>query len=631
LGEGAMISLKNVSKIFCRDFDRARSYGFSDIVRGGRRPVPRPFEFFALQNVSLQLAAGESLVVFGTEQSGKSTIARLLSGLLRPDIGQVVVAGRVQCPPTGKLGLNPYMTLREYVELLSAVLGVPVNRQRAYLTAVLDRCELGPLIDTRMANFPRAALRLLTMTASLLADGDVFVFDDAYVAGTGAARVRCLEHVGEIVSTRTTVILTGTPKLPPFPVDHAMILHEGRALYYGHPTAMLQVFDTLVADLKQARADAETSAGDDIEPTRTAVSLTQHLSAKNRAARTSMTPFLADTEAHGLASSDKPILLGPWMGNANWELLYWRPYVSWLLEQLDRSRRRVIAVSRAGADVWYQALGNEYVDLLDLYSPEEFERISAERLRVTGMRKQRYISDVERDILNVVARRLDLNLEDCDVVHPATMFRMFDEVWRGRLPPDFVLQYCRFPGLLEAAPPMGLDLPPRYIAVRFSVEPTYGDRAAAHDYVNELVQALAARIPVVSLDTGYSVEGAEFELEPCEGLISMHDRVPARRSLELQTQVVAGASAFVGTLGGSVPLAMSCGVQTTGLYLEQPGFASVQRAIAELMSVAMGHDALDYVDMTDVSASTLVGRLMRTRPRARRRQQNKLHGFAANG
>lgn len=625
-----MISFKNVSKIFCRDFDRARSYGFSDMMRGGRRPVPRALEFFALQEVSLQLAAGESLVVFGTEQSGKSTMSRLLTGLLRPDIGQVVVNGRVQAPGSGKLGLNPYMTLREYVELLSAVFGVPVSRQQEHLTAVLDRCEIGSLIDTRMANFPRASLRPLTMTASLLADGDVFVFDDSYVAGTGAARVRCLEHVGEIVDTRTTVILTSTPKLPPFPVDHAMILHEGRALYYGEPTAMLQVFDTLVADLKQARDDAEASADDDVRPARTAVSLTQHLSTKNRTARRSMTPFLADAEAHGLASSEKPILLGPWMGNANWELLYWRPYVSWLLEQLGPSQRRIIAVSRAGADAWYGGLSSEYVDLLDLYSVEDFERVSAERLEVTGMRKQRYISDVERDILTRVARALDLGLDDCDVVHPATMFRMFDEVWRGRLPPDFVLQYCRFADL-EAVPPVGVDLPPRYVAVRFSVEPTYGDRAAAHDYVNELVQALATRIPVVSLDTGYSVEGAEFELEPCDGMISMHGRVPARRALELQTQVVAGATAFVGTLGGSVPLAMACGIPTTGLYLEQPGFAAVQRTIAELMSVAMGHDAVDYVDMTEVPASTLAGRLVRTRRKVRRRHQNKPHGLAING
>jgi ABC-type polysaccharide/polyol phosphate transport system ATPase subunit len=629
--DNAMISFKNVSKIFCRDFDQARSYGFSDIMRGGRRPVPRPLEFFALQNVSLQLAVGESLVVFGTEQSGKTTMARLLCGLFRPDIGQVEVAGRVQCPASGKLGLNPYMTLREYLELLAAVLGVPVNRQRAYLTAVVDHCEIGSLIDTRMANFPRASLRPLTMAASLLADGDIFVFDGSYAAGSGTARVRCLEQVGEIVSTRTTVFFTGTPKLPPFPVDHAMILHEGRALYYGEPTAMLQVFDTLVADLKQARTDAEGSTGDDPRPPSTAVSVTQHLSTKNRAARSAMTPFLADSEAHRLGSSRGPILVGPWMGNSHSELLYWRPYVSWLLEQFDRSQRCIVAVSRAGADLWYRDLGSQYVDLLDLYSLEEFERLSAERLRATGMRKQRSISDVEQDILKSVARSLNLNLDECEVVHPGAMFRMVDEVWRRRLPADFVLRYSRFVKL-QAAPPVDMDLPPRYVAARFNVETTYGGRAAAHDYVNEFVRALAAHLPVVTLDSGYSVEGEEFVLEPCDGLISMQGVVSARRSLELQTRVVAGATACVGTLGGTLPLALSLGVPTTCLYLEQPGFFAVHRTISDLMSTAVGATALDYVDMANEPATELAVRLLRADRRTGGRSRTSTHaGLAANG
>ena len=620
-----MISVTNISKIFSRDFDRARSYGFSDMVRGGRRPVPRPFEFFALQDLSLHLPAGESLVVFGTPGSGKTTLARLVCGLFRPDIGHIEIAGRVQCPPRGKLGLNPYMTLREYIVLLSGVLGVPVNRQQTYLTAVVDECDVGSLVDTRMANFPRSYLRTLTMNASLLADGDVFVFDDAYVAGSGAARVRCLERVAEVVRTRTTLILTATPKLPPFAVNHAMILHEGRALYYGRPKEILQVFGTLSAELNQAAREAADSTAPPLEPPQpppTAISLTQHLSTKSRSAQNAMTPFLADAEAHRLASSDRPILLGPWMGNANWgprpQLLYWRPYLFWLLEQLDRSQRRVVAVSRAGADTWYGALADEYVDLLDLYGVEEFERMGAERLRVTGLRRQRYISDIERDILEAVARRLNLELDDCEIVHPATMFRMFDEVLRGRLPPGFVLQYARF-AKLEAAPAADLDLPPRYIAVRFSVEPAYGDRAAARDYLNALVQALAAHVPVVALDTGYSVEGPEFELDACDGLTSLHGRVPARRSLALQTQVVAGAAAFVGTLGGSVPLAVSCGIQTTGLYLEQPGFAGVQREIAELMSKAIGPDLLNYLNMTAVTAQELAVRLSSTGRKTRAR------------
>jgi len=633
-----MISVKNVSKIFCRDFDRARSYGFMDIIRGGRRPggrrpVPRPSEFFALQNLSLHLPTGESLVVFGTPGSGKTTLARLLCGLFRPDIGRIEISGRVQCPPDGKLGLNPYMTLREYIELLAAVLGVPVNRQQAYLTALVDQCDVAALIDTRMANFPRASLRPLTMNASLLADGDMFVFDDAYVAGSGAARVRCLERVAEVVSTRTTVILTATPKLPPFPIDHAMILHEGQALYYGYPTAILEVFDRLSGELNQARKEAEDSTASPPEPPQpppTAISLTQHLSTKNRSARAAMTPFLADAEVQRLASSNRPVLVGPWMGNPHWELLYWRPYVSWLLEQLDHSQRRVVAISHAGADLWYGGLGAEYVDLLDLYDPEEFERISEERVRVTGMRKQRLMSDVERDILESVAQRLDLGIDDCDVIHPGTLFRMVDEVWRGRLPADFVLRYSRF-AAVAPGPPVDLGLPPRYIAVRFNVETTYSGRAAAHDYVNELVHSLTASIPVVVLDTGYSVEGAQFALEPRDGLISLQGAASPRRSLELQTQVVAGATACIGTLGGTVPLAVLCGVASTCLYIEQPGFFAAHRMITNLMATTVGADGLDHVNMREVQAPVLAARLLRARRKPNGRPGRTHSGLATNG
>ena len=638
-----MITLNNVSKIFCSNFDQARAYGFRDMLRKRRGAVPRPLEFFALQDVSLRVAPGESLIVFGTPRSGKTTLARLVCGIVRPDVGQVTVSGRVQCPPEGKLGLNPHMTLLEYVELIAAILGVPAAEQRDYHGALVRYCNVETYANMRMADFPRSSLRPLMMAASLLADGDVYVFDRTYVAGSRDFRVRCLERVAEIVNTRTSIILTEIPKLPPFPVNHAMILHEGRALYYGSPAQLLPIFKTLADDLRQERDLAlkqgttaatvviDSTRGDgkdtanvphgasrpqpetfrtELTPsTAAAVSLTEHLAAKTSTAKVAMSPLLASIEVKRLSASNKPLLLGPWLGNAHWELMYWRPYLAWVLKQLDSTGRRVVAVSRAGADLWYGGLSDEYVDLLDLYGLEEFERIDAEHIRRTGQRKQRYLSETERDLLDATARHL--GLDEFDVIHPATMFRMCDEVWRGRLPTEFVLQYSHFTGI-EAAPPVELKLPPHYVAVRFTSAPTSGARSDAQAYVNELVHALAARGPVVALNTGYSVEGAEFndlDLDPCDGVISLRGRVDPRQSIRLETQVVAGADSCVCTMSGTVPLAVYCGVETTGLYLAQPGFAKVHWAVADLMVSRLRRRNLTAVDMNRVPARQLADRI----------------------
>ena len=656
-----MITLNNVSKIFCSGFDRARAYGFRDMLRGKRGTVPRRLEFFALKDVSLRVGHGESFVVFGVQGSGKTTLARLVCGMFQPDRGQVTVSGRVQSPPNGKLGLNPFMTLAEYVDLVAAILGVPVANQKDYRHALLKDCNVEGYADARMADFPRASLRPLLMSASLLADGDVFVFDNAYVAGSGEFRVRCLARVAEIVKTRTVLILTEIPKLPPFPVDHAMILHEGRALYYGAPDRILPIFQSLADDLKQERDRAlkestvatfaiDSARGDgadtipprtsqppsaasqsDLTPsTDTVVALMEHLADTTPTAGAAMSPLLPAIEVRRISASNKPLLLGPWLGTAHWELMYWRPYVAWMLKQLNLADRRVIAVSRAGADLWYTGLADTYVDLLDLYSREEFEGIDAERIRRTGKRKQRSLSDMERDVLDNTARHL--GLDEFDVLHPATMFRMCDKVWRGCLPPEFVSQYSHYTRI-ETEHPVELDLPAHYVAVRFTSDPASGDRPETQGYVNELVQALAANGPVVALYTGYSIEGPpeELTLDACDGLISLRDRVGPRESARLETRVLAGADLCVCTMSSAVPLALCCGVETTGLYLGQHGFNVHwwHWAVADVIASQL-ESGLAAVDLRQVPALQLADRVRRRgtplrsrRATARRQEMNR--------
>ncbi|PMB23328.1 ABC transporter ATP-binding protein, partial [Fischerella thermalis CCMEE 5319] len=89
-----VISVENVSKKFCRNLKQSLLYGVQDITTellGVNRnsDVLRPKEFWALKDISFQLRRGEALALIGSNGAGKSTILRIISGLIKPDTGRV--------------------------------------------------------------------------------------------------------------------------------------------------------------------------------------------------------------------------------------------------------------------------------------------------------------------------------------------------------------------------------------------------------------------------------------------------------------------------------------------------------------------------------------------------------------
>ena len=92
--EDIVISVEGVSKKFCRDLKKSLWYGIRDmggeLIGGSQQGQDlRPSEFWALQDVSLQLRKGEALGLVGPNGSGKTTLLRMIAGLIKPDSGKI--------------------------------------------------------------------------------------------------------------------------------------------------------------------------------------------------------------------------------------------------------------------------------------------------------------------------------------------------------------------------------------------------------------------------------------------------------------------------------------------------------------------------------------------------------------
>jgi hypothetical protein len=273
-------------------------------------------------------------------------------------------------------------------------------------------------------------------------------------------------------------------------------------------------------------------------------------------------------QAREAASGTGPIVVGPWLGEVGFELLYWIPFLRWLIAEAPIDPARLVVLSRGGCAHWYAGLHGTYTELFDTISPDELRVMNRERMAeqaaagpACGLQrgqmtaKQYGVTRVEREILARVG------LEGAALLHPSIMYSLLRWQWRGRIK-DL---YARCTRPIPMRTPAAMRGGP-YVAVKFYSSMACPDRAV--HTVRRLVGLIAEVMPVIVLDSGaqYDDHGSLAIDDPRVCVLA--DRNPSQ-NLAIQTSVIAHASAFVGTYGGFAYLAPLLGVPTTACYTDR--------------------------------------------------------------
>ena len=265
------------------------------------------------------------------------------------------------------------------------------------------------------------------------------------------------------------------------------------------------------------------------------------------------------------ASSGRPIIAGPWTSEVGYEAMYWIPFLHWAVDRYGVQPERVIALSRGGTQSWYGGIATRYVEIFDLVDPDEFARQAADR-RDRGDQKQVQPSGFDRELVRLASERLGIH--DAAIWHPGLMYQLFRAFWHGDRSLEFFFRHTQFRRVRAMEPASsGLALPPEYAAVKFYTGQALPDSEPNREVLYDLVHRLAARMPVVMLDTAWNVdEHRDYTFEGIRGVTTLRPSLDPRTNLSVQTQVVAGARRFVGTCGGLAWLAPLLGVDTLAVY-----------------------------------------------------------------
>ncbi|MEM9284204.1 MAG: ATP-binding cassette domain-containing protein, partial [Verrucomicrobiota bacterium] len=161
-----LVSVENVSKIFCRDLKKSLLYGLKDSVRdllswGGKNDSThqsserklRPGEFYAVNGVSLNVRRGECLSLVGHNGAGKTTLLKMLNGLIKPDTGRIEMKGKVGGLIALGAGFNPLLTGRENIYVNGSVLGLSQKGIKSKINDIIDFADIDDFIDAPVRTY----------------------------------------------------------------------------------------------------------------------------------------------------------------------------------------------------------------------------------------------------------------------------------------------------------------------------------------------------------------------------------------------------------------------------------------------------------------------------------------------
>lgn len=271
------ITVDHVSKKFCRSLRRSLWYGLRDlgselIGRNGVHERLRTEEFWAVEDVSFQLNRGETLGVIGHNGAGKTTILRMLNGLIKPDVGEIEVRGRMQALIALGAGFNPVLTGRENVLVNASVLGLSKAEIDRKFDQIVDFSGIEEFIDMPVRSYSSGMTVRLGFSVAAHLEPDILLVDEVLAVGDLAFRTKCQVRIQELMSEGVAIILVShNLHTVSHTCNRAIAVDRGRIIYDGETEAAIDIYrESLLERDKDLESSLRAGTGE-LEITRVQV------------------------------------------------------------------------------------------------------------------------------------------------------------------------------------------------------------------------------------------------------------------------------------------------------------------------------------------------------------------------
>lgn len=228
------------------------------VFRADELDVKDRREFWALEDISFEVKQGESLGIIGHNGAGKSTALKILSRIMKPTMGRMIVNGRLSALIEVTAGFHPDLTGIENIFLHGTILGMSKREIQSKLDQIVAFSGIGEFIDTPVKRYSSGMYARLGFSVAAHVDPEVLIVDEVLSVGDYVFQQRCLDRIRSVIKSGTTVLFVShNLKAVTEICERAMLLDHGKVIAIDRTDSVIR---------KYLSAGAASSTVDESKP-----------------------------------------------------------------------------------------------------------------------------------------------------------------------------------------------------------------------------------------------------------------------------------------------------------------------------------------------------------------------------
>jgi ABC-type polysaccharide/polyol phosphate transport system ATPase subunit len=238
------VAFQNVSKRFYLNGGRKLISGHvDDLIHGSHK-----HSFYALREVSFSVRDGESLAIIGANGAGKSTLLNLATRLCPPDVGEVIVNGRLSAVLELGAGFHQDLTGEENLRLNASLFGLNRRKTDELFDQIVDFSGVREFIEQPLRTYSAGMVMRLAFSVAINIDPDILVVDEALAVGDLAFHAKCFDRMLAFRKAgRTMLVVSHSPGTLRHMCDRGLWLDHGKVAAYGQLEEVLEAYQSSAA------------------------------------------------------------------------------------------------------------------------------------------------------------------------------------------------------------------------------------------------------------------------------------------------------------------------------------------------------------------------------------------------